>query len=188
MKKHTNARILLAGGLAGGVLFAGSAAAIDWNVTGFVREEFAYGLSSQENPNNQMGNPFNGRLNEMMTFGANLDGIVELVPPNGVYAVAVDAHAGPAGAGRGRALGKGVMNVGVRPTVGGDPSRRVEVHLFDLDRDLYGATLRVHLIARLRAEQKFESLDALKAQIEKDAEAGRAALAPIEARADGAYG
>ena len=69
MKKHTIARILMAGGLAGGVLFAGSAAAIDWNITGFVRQEIAVGISTQENPNNEMGNPFNGRVVPMMTWG-----------------------------------------------------------------------------------------------------------------------
>jgi riboflavin kinase/FMN adenylyltransferase len=114
---------------------------------------------------------------------ANLEGVVELLPPNGVYAVTVDERtgAGP------RALAKGVMNVGVRPTVGGGDARRVEVHLFDLDRDLYGATLRVHLVARLRDERKFDGLDALKAQIARDAEEARRALASVEP-VDGAFG
>ena len=74
MKKHTIARILIAGGLAGGVLFAGSAAAIDWNITGFVRQEIAVGISTQENPNNEMGNPFNGRITPMMTWGDSTGG------------------------------------------------------------------------------------------------------------------
>jgi riboflavin kinase/FMN adenylyltransferase len=69
----------------------------------------------------------------------------------------------------------GVMNVGVRPTVGG-MSLRIEAHLFDFDADLYGATLRVELVARLRGEQKFVSLEELRAQIAKDAEAARKAL------------
>ena len=70
-----------------------------------------------------------------------------------------------------------MANVGVRPTV--DPAARrtsVEVHLFDLDRDLYGARLRVHLATRLRPEQTFPGLPALRAQIARDAEAARAAL------------
>jgi riboflavin kinase/FMN adenylyltransferase len=76
------------------------------------------------------------------------------------------------------ALAPGVANVGVRPTVAGTGAQpSVEVHLFDTDRDLYGARLRVHLIARLRAEQRFAGLDALKAQIARDAEQARARLA-----------
>ena len=48
--KHTIAKILMAGTAAGSVLFAGTASAIDWNITGFVRQEIAYGIASNENP------------------------------------------------------------------------------------------------------------------------------------------
>lgn len=107
---------------------------------------------------------------------ANLEGVAELLPPNGVYAVTVDERTadGP------RALAKGVLNVGVRPTVGAGDVRRIEVHLFDFDRDLYGATLRVHLVSRLRDERKFATLDALKDQIARDAEEARKKLASID--------
>jgi riboflavin kinase/FMN adenylyltransferase len=70
--------------------------------------------------------------------------------------------------------------MGVRPTVGGAPS--TEVHLLDFqpaddaERDLYGARLRLHLVAFLRAERRFESLDALKNQIGIDAETARTLL------------
>lgn len=104
----------------------------------------------------------------------NLDGVQEALPAFGVYAVLVDREE----AGRARVLGRGVANVGVRPTVkAGEPHPSVEVFLFDFDADLYGARLRVHLIERLRPEQKFTGLDALKAQIARDAEAARACLA-----------
>ncbi len=106
---------------------------------------------------------------------ANLENIPELVPANGVYAVVVDAL-DP----RTRALGKGVMNVGVRPTVDGTGRRAVEVHLFDFAADLYGSRLRVHLVARIRDEQKFAGVDALKAQITRDAEAAPALVAAVE--------
>jgi riboflavin kinase/FMN adenylyltransferase len=69
----------------------------------------------------------------------------------------------------------GVMNIGVRPTVGGG-ARRIEAHLFDFDGDLYGETLRVDLVARLRGEQKFSGVDELRAQIAKDAENARKSL------------
>lgn len=102
---------------------------------------------------------------------ANVEAIPEIVPANGVYAVRVDRLEGGA---RGWA---GVTNIGVRPTVGGDPKRSVEVFLLDWDGDLYGAELRVHFVARLRAEKKFGGLDELKAQIARDVDAARAILA-----------
>jgi len=91
----------------------------------------------------------------------------EALPPNGVYAVVVDRVAGDGVT----ALAKGVANLGVRPTVVDDqPGPLLEVHLFDVDADLYGAFLRVHLVARLREEKKFDGLEALKAQIDRDAQ------------------
>lgn len=68
---------------------------------------------------------------------------------------------------------KGVANIGIRPTVDGT-APMVEAHFFDLDQDLYGQSLEVALHHFLRAEQKFDGLDALKAQISKDAAAARA--------------
>ena len=66
----------------------------------------------------------------------------------------------------------------MRPTL--NAGRSLEVHLLDFAGDLYGRSLRVGFVARLRGEQKFESLDALRAQIARDVEAGRAALAECE--------
>jgi riboflavin kinase / FMN adenylyltransferase len=62
----------------------------------------------------------------------------------------------------------GVANVGKRPTVDGTQNR-LEVHLFDFDGDIYGRHLHVDLLQRIRDERRFESLDALKAQIARDA-------------------
>lgn len=62
---------------------------------------------------------------------------------------------------------QGVANVGTRPTVHGTDAR-LEVHLFDFDRDIYGDILRVTFRHPLRDEQKFDSLDALVAQIQRD--------------------
>ncbi len=105
---------------------------------------------------------------------ANVEDVAELVPKDGVYAVTVDTLDD---AGVPTPLGRGVMNVGVRPTVDGSGRRTQEVHLFDFDGDLYGRTLRVHLAAHLRDEKKFDGLDALKAQIAADATAAKKALA-----------
>ena len=135
---------------------------------------------------------------------ANLQHVPELLPPNGVYAVKVDRDGtSPATPERGRSvdatdgafhpLAEGVTNVGVRPTVGGLPGQArtqaqtqtrtqvqtVETYLLDFSGDLYGAHLRLHLVARLRDEQKFASLDALKTQIAQDVTEARAKLAQL---------
>jgi riboflavin kinase/FMN adenylyltransferase len=125
---------------------------------------------------------------------ANLAEVEEALPPFGVYAVLVDREPAPDPAlatlpdlaaapprAPGVALAKGVANIGVRPTVkAGETRPSVEVHLFDTNLDLYGARLGVHLVARLRPEQRFSGLDALKAQIARDAEAARTLLAPMD--------
>ncbi|MBE9101498.1 bifunctional riboflavin kinase/FAD synthetase [Vacuolonema iberomarrocanum] len=61
----------------------------------------------------------------------------------------------------------GVMNLGIRPTVDGQ-QQRAEVHLLDWSGDLYDKPLTLHLVAFLRPEQKFASLDELKSQIQQD--------------------
>ena len=91
---------------------------------------------------------------------ANVERGEEQFPPDGVWAV------------RARAATlslQGVANLGVRPTVGGE-ERLLEVHLFDFSDDLYGVTLEVEFVGYLRPEQKFGSLEDLKAQIRRDAE------------------
>jgi riboflavin kinase/FMN adenylyltransferase len=93
---------------------------------------------------------------------ANLADVTEVQPKHGVYATAVDI-AGDAGFTR---LGLGALNIGVRPTLAAGPS--VEVHLLEFNGDLYGATLQVHLLARLRDEQRFDGLEALKQQLRHD--------------------
>ena len=70
----------------------------------------------------------------------------------------------------------GVANLGVRPMFEIDQPL-LEVWLFDFDEDLYGQTVETDLVAFLRGEMAFDSLDALKARINQDAEAARAALA-----------
>jgi riboflavin kinase/FMN adenylyltransferase len=65
------------------------------------------------------------------------------------------------------------INVGVNPTFGGDPNvneSRIEAYLLDLDSDLYGRELRIEFWRRLRDEEKFDSVDALIAQMKRDVE------------------
>jgi riboflavin kinase/FMN adenylyltransferase len=68
----------------------------------------------------------------------------------------------------------GVTNVGTRPTVNEGSDVTVETFLLDYDGDLYGQTVRLEFYRRLRDEVRFDSLDALKAQISLDADAARA--------------
>ncbi|CTQ52624.1 Riboflavin biosynthesis protein RibF [Roseibium album] len=88
----------------------------------------------------------------------------------GIYAVKVRTRDG---------LFDGVASYGRRPTF--DNGRPLfEVHLFDFTGDLYDQTMRVHLISRLRGEESFNSAEALVAQMDKDSEEARAALASIQ--------
>ncbi len=86
---------------------------------------------------------------------------------SGVFTVSVE------GLLAGRAV-QGVANIGTRPTVDGSGRPRLEVHLFDWQQECYGAHLRVHFLHKLRQEQRFESFDALIAQIRRDADDARA--------------
>jgi riboflavin kinase/FMN adenylyltransferase len=103
---------------------------------------------------------------------ANLAAVPELLPPHGVYACLVDRLDADGGASR---LGLAVTNIGTRPTFEGGLA--VEAHLLDFSGDLYGARLRLHLVARLREERAFEGREALVEQIQRDVAAARQALA-----------
>ena len=88
-----------------------------------------------------------------------------LVPSHGVYATRVFLPDGSSY--------MGVTNVGTRPTVANGSDVTVETWLLDFDGDLYGQTLRVEFYHHIRDEVRFDSLDALKAQITADAESTR---------------
>ncbi|MCA2978253.1 MAG: bifunctional riboflavin kinase/FAD synthetase [Myxococcaceae bacterium] len=96
---------------------------------------------------------------------ANVDTENELRPAAGVYAVRV-------GLSGGRSRG-GAANIGVKPTFDGREVT-IECHLFDFEGDLYGQTVRVAFLERLRGEQRFAGVEALRAQIERDVIAARA--------------
>ena len=90
------------------------------------------------------------------------------LPPDGVYAVEVLVEGKPH---------PGVANLGIRPTVDKTRTRLLEIHLFDYAGDLYDREVEVRLKHFLRREQRFDSLDLLKSQIARDAEAAREFLA-----------
>jgi riboflavin kinase/FMN adenylyltransferase len=63
---------------------------------------------------------------------------------------------------------RSVTNIGHRPTFGGDPEITVETHVIDMDQELYGEKIRVRFLHRLRSEIRFESVEALRRQIDRD--------------------
>ena len=99
---------------------------------------------------------------------ANLELGNYLRPEYGIYAVRVTLNDG--------SEHTGVASLGVRPTFD-PPKELLEAALFDFDGDLYGQTIEVSLHEYLRPEMKFDGLDALKAQMDEDAEQARRLLA-----------
>ena len=84
----------------------------------------------------------------------------KIIPGYGVYAVQAKVQ---------NKTYRGMLNIGSRPTVNRNADHRsIEVHLFDFDSDIYGEHLELIFFRKLREEQKFESLDALKEQLAKD--------------------
>src|SRR5438105_2080538 len=96
---------------------------------------------------------------------ANLCTENELLPPHGVYATTIRI---------GEIVLPSVTNIGTRPTVDSSGRTTVETHVFNFDRHLYGSSIRVGFVQRLRDERAFESLDLLRAQIAADCQRARA--------------
>jgi riboflavin kinase/FMN adenylyltransferase len=70
----------------------------------------------------------------------------------------------------------GVANVGTRPTIGGLTRDRLEVHLFDFARDIYGRHVEVEFVKKIREERRFPSFEDLRRQIHLDSRQARAIL------------
>ncbi|MDZ7771203.1 MAG: bifunctional riboflavin kinase/FAD synthetase [Balneolaceae bacterium] len=90
----------------------------------------------------------------------------KIVPHDGVYAVRVRVEGDWYG---------GMMNIGVRPTFEGQ-QRVLEVHLFDFEEEIYGKSIQVRFIERIRDEMKFERVEELVARLESDREDALAIL------------
>lgn len=110
-----------------------------------------------------------GRKLGFPTANIRIDDPDKMLPLEGVYAVRgwVEGQALP-----------GLLHLGPRPTFPGEPPA-VELYLFDFDGDLYGRILRVDLHARLRGIEKYDSVDALVAQMRRDEATGRRELGLI---------
>jgi riboflavin kinase / FMN adenylyltransferase len=100
-----------------------------------------------------------GRTLGFPTANVLLADPLKLVPGNGVYAVNVKLM--------GQEI-QGMMNIGVRPTVENTTDTHMEVHLFNWTKELYGEAIQLFFAARIRDEQRFESLEALAYQLHED--------------------
>lgn len=99
-----------------------------------------------------------GRTINFPTANIAIKAAYKLIPSDGVYAV------------KSKIKNKtvfGMMNIGTNPTVNGK-ARSIEVHFFNFNKDIYNSELKIEFLKRLRSEQKFENLDALKIQLKKD--------------------
>ena len=99
-----------------------------------------------------------GRQLAFPTANLHIEEPYKLIPKNGVYVVKSIIE---------NQLVYGMMNIGFNPTVNGT-KKTIEVHFFDFNDDLYGDTIQVELLTRLRDEERFESVEALKNQLVKD--------------------
>ena len=105
-----------------------------------------------------------GRTIDFPTANIFIEEDYKLIPKNGVYVVQSifeDRNV------------YGMMNIGTKPTVSGN-KQSIEVHWFKVDADLYGKTFKIEMLARLRDEHKFESLEALKNQLKLDKKSAEA--------------
>ena len=90
---------------------------------------------------------------------ANLKPHNFVIPANGVYVTLtlIDGE-----------WRRSITNIGHKPTFGAEPEITVETHVLDFDKEIYGEKIRVRFLHRLRNEKRFESIDALRAQIDRD--------------------
>jgi riboflavin kinase/FMN adenylyltransferase len=114
---------------------------------------YSYMLSGIVVKGNQLG-----RTIGFPTANIEVSENYKLIPKNGVYIVSAIVN---------NQTIFGMMNIGIKPTLG-DNVPTIEVHLLDFSEDIYGQEIQVNVIERLRDEQKFESFEALKSQLEID--------------------
>jgi riboflavin kinase / FMN adenylyltransferase len=110
-----------------------------------------------------------GRMLGFPTANIDVDSNYKLIPAQGIYAVTVQHH---------QTVYNGMLYIGQRPTVGG-LHQTIEVNIFDFDQTIYGESLRINFIHNIRADIKFNDLEALKRQLGLDKVAALAALAAL---------
>ncbi|WP_434037096.1 bifunctional riboflavin kinase/FAD synthetase [Formosa sp. 4Alg 33] len=125
--------------------------------------------------NNYLGYPFSingtvvtgkqiGKQLQYPTANLEIKEAYKLIPKQGVYVVKSEID---------NVTIFGMMNVGTNPTVTDSTNQHIEIHFFDFDADLYGKSLKIDMLHRLRDEKKFESIDNLKKQLQQDEEESR---------------
>ncbi|GAA4296600.1 bifunctional riboflavin kinase/FAD synthetase [Nibribacter koreensis] len=102
-----------------------------------------------------------GRTIGYPTANLQVKDTLKLIPAQGVYAVLVNTPQGQY---------KGMLNIGVNPTVDDSGKQTIEVHLFDFNADLYGQEITLLFIAYIRPELKFDGLEMLTQQLHQDQE------------------
>ena len=107
-----------------------------------------------------------GRTIGFPTANLLLDNDIKIIPKNGVYIVEVIIP--------NYGTFRGMMNIGIRPTIKDNLSLAIEVHILDFNENIYGSPIKVKLISRLRDEIKFNSIDELKKQLQDDEKNSRA--------------
>jgi riboflavin kinase/FMN adenylyltransferase len=100
-----------------------------------------------------------GRTIGFPTANIDVNSDLKLVPGIGVYAVEVEVNG---------QVHRGMLNIGKRPTIVSTDDVHLEVHILDFQEDIYDKMITVRFMARVRNEQKFESVEALKEQLQKD--------------------
>lgn len=100
-----------------------------------------------------------GRLMGFPTANIQLKDDRKLLPASGVYAVKVKV---------GDARYRGMLNIGIRPTVSSSGKMRIEVNIFDFDREIYGEEIQIALMSRIRGERKFDNIEELRHQLTLD--------------------
>ncbi|MDD7884732.1 bifunctional riboflavin kinase/FAD synthetase [Flavivirga sp. 57AJ16] len=101
-----------------------------------------------------------GRQLNFPTANIKVEETYKLIPKQGAYIVKAIIDKGSV---------YGMMNIGINPTVNGK-KETIEVHFFNFDNDIYGENIQIELLDRIRDEEKFESIEALKIQLKKDKE------------------
>jgi len=100
-----------------------------------------------------------GRTIGFPTANIDVNSDLKLVPGIGVYAVEVDVN---------DQVHRGMLNIGKRPTIVSTDDVHLEVHILDFQEDIYDKMITIRFLARVRDEQKFESVEGLKEQLQKD--------------------
>lgn len=115
---------------------------------------YRYFISGTVEYGNQLG-----RQIGFPTANIKVDNTNKLIPADGVYAVNVIIDG---------FTHKGMLNIGLRPTINNNLHKTIEVNIFDFNRTIYGCSISILFVERIRSEKKFESIESLKFQLELD--------------------